>query len=287
MHVHSILYVPVVDSGDRIVDLKIQKDMSEDVTASLVSDNAPDEVLSSTRMENVVVIMAGGEGKRLRPLTENCPKPMVEVGGKPILETIVERFVRQGFTRLYIAVNYRREMIEDYFGDGSKWGAKITYIREDSARGTAGALTLLPQRPTRAFIVMNGDLVTRVNFRHLIDFHGQQNVPATMAVWEARFAVPYGVATTKDQFLSAIEEKPVKSFLVNAGIYVLAPQMLDLIPQGRAVPITDLFARQVELAKKDGMAPAVFPLREYWIDVGRVEDVEQAQQDLRQLIREV
>ncbi|TAL04680.1 MAG: alcohol dehydrogenase [Rhodospirillaceae bacterium] len=288
MQAYSILYVPVVDARDHVVDLKILKDMLPDVDGrgpDLATDG--DDAASATSMDNIVVIMAGGKGERLRPLTADRPKPMVEVGGRPILETIVERFVRQGFTQLYISVNYRREMIEDYFGDGAKWGAHIRYIREDSALGTAGALSLLPERPTQAIIVMNGDLVTRVNFRHLIDFHNQHGTAATMAVWEARFAVPYGVVTTEDTRLTVIEEKPVKSFLVNAGIYVLAPEMLDLIPRGRAINITNLFSMQLSRAKDGAAAPVVFPLREYWIDVGRVEDVERAHHDLRTMIKEV
>ena len=223
----------------------------------------------------------------MRPLTEDRPKPMVEVGGRPILETIIERFVRQGFTRLYISVNYRKEMIEDYFGDGAKWGANITYVREDSARGTAGALALLPEKPTRPFIVMNGDLVTRVNFRQFIEFHEQHRAPATMAVWQARFAVPYGVVTTEGTALTAIEEKPVKGFLVNAGIYVVSPDALDLIPNAGIFNMTDLFAAQIDGAGKGQRAPAVFPLREYWIDIGRVEDLDHAQRDMRTLIQEV
>jgi len=289
MQAYSILYVPVVDARDHIVDLKVQKDMlRDDNGAAIVPEMEPtDDIESGPRMDNLVVIMAGGEGRRLRPLTEDRPKPMVEVGGRPILETIVERFVRQGFTRLYISVNYRREVIEDYFGDGAKWGAQITYIRDSIARGTAGSLLLLPERPTRPFIVMNGDLVTRLNFRQLIAFHEQQGAPATMVVSEARFSVPYGVVTTNGSALVSIEEKPVKFFFVNAGIYVLAPEMLDLIPRNHDVHMTNLFSMQMSRAKDGKGAPAVFPLREYWIDIGRVEDLRQAQHDTRNLIREI
>jgi NDP-sugar pyrophosphorylase family protein len=218
---------------------------------------------------------------------------MVEIGGRPILETIIERFVSQGFTRFYLSVNYRKEVIEDYFGDGSKWGARITYLHEDMPLGTAGALGLLPERPAKPFIVMNGDLVTRANFRHLVAFHDQHQAPATMAVWETRFSVPYGVVTIDDVNLTAIEEKPVKTFFVNAGIYVLAPEMLDLIPRGQLVNITSLFSTQVARGQ-DGLGkPVVFPLRESWIDIGRVADVARAERgdhadgDLRDVIREV
>ena len=286
MQERSILFVPVVDDQGHVVDLKVHKDMLLDADVELAADTSS-EPESNEALENVVVIMAGGEGRRLRPLTENKPKPMVEVGGRPILETIVERFVRQGFRQLYISVNYRREVIEDYFGDGDKWGARITYIREEQALGTAGALGLLPERPKLPFIVMNGDLITRVDFRHMLAFHHEHNTPATMAVSETRFDVPYGVATAEGTALVALEEKPIKSFFVNAGVYVLSPEMLDLIFRNQFTNITDLFATQVTQAKTGGAAPAVFPLREYWIDVGNLEHLEYARRDSRNLIREV
>jgi NDP-sugar pyrophosphorylase family protein len=216
---------------------------------------------------------------------------MVTVGGRPILETIVERFVRQGFTRLYLSVNYRKEMIEDYFGDGAKWGAHITYLHEDSPRGTAAALAQVPKTETRPLIVMNGDLVTRVDFRHLAAFHDQHGGLATMAVSEARFAVPYGVAAIKADVLTGLEEKPVKSFFVNAGIYVLDPAVIALIDTPalakHAINMNNLFSILLARIDDPQRAPRVFALREYWIDVGRTEDLEQARSDSRDLIREV
>jgi NDP-sugar pyrophosphorylase family protein len=223
--------------------------------------------------------MAGGEGKRLQPLTLDRPKPMVEIGGRPILQTIVERFVRQGFTQLYISVNYRRDMIKDYFGTGVKWGARISYIDEDRALGTAGALARLPKRPSGPVIVMNGDLITQVNFHQMLAFHAEHRASATMAVSEVHFTVPYGVVSVNGGVLAAIEEKPQERFLVNAGIYVLAPDMIAQIPHDRFFNITDLFDAQLVRTKEDGKTLVAFPLREYWIDVGRIEDVEQAQHD--------
>jgi dTDP-glucose pyrophosphorylase len=294
MQVESILYVPVVDGRDHIVGLKVLKDMLAEGGGGIASAaDAGDDVAGPvTPMDNAVVIMAGGKGERLRPLTQDRPKPMVEINGRPILETIVARFVRQGFTKLYLAVNYRKDVIEDYFGDGSKWGAKITYLHEDMPLGTAGALSLLPERPAAPFIVMNGDLVTRVNFRHLIDFHDHHKAPATMAVWETRFVVPYGVVTVDGVRLTALEEKPVTTSFVNAGIYVLAPEMLDFIPRGRLFNITSLFAMQISRGREKMGAPVAFPLREPWIDIGRAADVARAERgevadnDLGKVIRE-
>jgi dTDP-glucose pyrophosphorylase len=281
MRERSILYVPIVDENDNIVDLKIQKDMLG-AAASVLDDDAGEDRRYTGAKDNVAVIMAGGEGRRLRPLTENLPKPMVEVGGKPILESIIERFVRQGFTQLYISVNYRKEVIESYFGDGAKWGARITYIYEDTPRGTAGALALLPPNLTqKPLVVMNGDLVTKVNFEHLIDFHTSHRAPATMAVWEFQSAVPYGVVSTDDVYLSGIEEKPVMSYLVNAGIYVVEPHVLSRIPNAISFTMPELFKFLLEAAVKDGSGkPAVFPLREYWIDIGNIEQLDRARRDI-------
>jgi NDP-sugar pyrophosphorylase family protein len=249
----------------------------DDVAARVASD-AGDETPDTSPMDNPVVIMAGG------------PKPMVEVGGRPILEIIVERFVRQGFTRLYLAVNDSRKMIEGYFGDGMRWGAQITYIQEAGARGTVVPLARLPKTERKPVIVMNGDLVTRVNFRQLVAFHDLNGGPATMAVSEARFAVPYGVVTADDGLVTTLEEKPVKSFSVNAGIYVIAPDVVDMINTPalgmHALNMNELFSMLLSQAK-NGFAPCVFPLREYWIDVGHVGDLDQAQRDMRNLIKEV
>jgi dTDP-glucose pyrophosphorylase len=294
MQVESILYVPVVDGRDQIVDLKVLKDMLAEGGSGIVAvaDVGEAAAVAVTPMDNVVVIMAGGKGERLLPLTQDRPKPMVEINGRPILETIIERFVHQGFTKIYLSVNYRKDVIENYFGDGAKWGAKITYLHEDMPLGTAGALSLLPERPTKPFIVMNGDLVTRVNFRHLIDFHEHHRAPATMAVWETRFVVPYGVVTVDGVRLTAIEEKPVTTSFINAGIYVLAPEMLDFIPRGRLFNITNLFSMQISRGEERMGAPVVFPLREPWIDIGRAADVARAERgeapdnDLGKVIRE-
>jgi dTDP-glucose pyrophosphorylase len=280
MREFSISFMPVVDEDDRIVGLKVLKDLLAVDEISLAE--APGEATAPLApMDNPVVIMAGGEGRRLRPHTEDCPKPMVKVGGKPILETIVERFVRQGFTQLYVSVNYRREVIENYFEDGAKWRCAITYLREDKPLGTAGALSLLPDRPRHPIVVMNGDLITSINFRHLVDFHIQHKAPATMVVREYKFAVPYGVATLDGIHLTGIEEKPEKSYFVNAGIYVVDPDVLrERIPSDQSFTMPELFDTLLLSAKQGGNAmPVVFPLRERWIEVGNPDELERAKRD--------
>ncbi|MCS3677349.1 dTDP-glucose pyrophosphorylase [Salinibacter ruber] len=227
-----------------------------------------DDLLEPEARPNPVVLMAGGLGTRLRPLTEDCPKPLLEVGDKPILETILEGFIAHGFHRFYLSVNYKAEMIEDYFGDGSDWGVDITYVHEKKRLGTAGPLSLLPERPEETLLVMNGDLLTKLNFAHLLDFHREHDVPATMCVREHENQVPYGVIETDDQYMEGIEEKPTERYFVNAGIYVLEPEALDHVPENEFFDMPDLFERLIDEERE----ATVFPVREYWQDVGREED---------------
>ena len=172
--------------------------------------------------------MAGGLGSRLGELTSNCPKPLLKVGNKPILETIIQNFLEQGFRRFHFSVNYKSEMIENYFRDGSQWGAEITYLRESKRLGTAGALCLLSERPKEPFFVMNGDILTKVNFRQMLAFYMQHESDACMAVKEYTLQVPYGVVDiADDQNITAINEKPIQAFFVSAGIYLLRLEHLS------------------------------------------------------------
>lgn len=259
MQDRSILQLPLVDGAGRIAGLKAVTEIDRRAAA------APSP-------ENLVVIMAGGLGRRLRPITADVPKPMIEVGGKPILATILERFVAQGFRRITLAVNYKREMIENYFGERFL-DADLTYLREDRPMGTAGALGLVPDGEKLPLIVVNGDLLARINFHHLLKFHQERGAPATMGVFEYKHTVPYGVVSIADQYFDEIVEKPVHRYFVNAGIYVLAPQTLKLVPKDAPLDMPTLFER----VKAGGQPPAVFPLREYWIDIGRMDDLRQAQ----------
>lgn len=234
-----------------------------------------DDMMRAARTDNWVVIMAGGLGTRLRPITEEIPKPLVEVGGRPILETIIERIQGQGFGKVFVAVNYLAEQVKAHFGDGSKFGVEITYLEEQTRMGTAGALTLLPHRPVNPFLVMNADLVTDIDFRRLLNFHMDQAADATMCVREYKFQVPYGVVETKGNRITQLTEKPTHSYFVNSGIYALDPNVLDMVPQGHFYDMTTLFD---DLMARGGHG-VVFPVHEYWIDVGRFDDLEKARHE--------
>lgn len=255
MRSKSIHQIPVVDDSGTLVGLELL-----------------DEILQSTQRENPVVLMAGGLGSRLRPLTNECPKPLLKVGNKPILETILENFIEYGFVKFHISINYKAEMIEKYFGDGSRWGVEISYIRENERLGTAGALSHMAGKFTRPIIVMNGDLLTRVNFSQLLSFHAEHEARATMCVRDYHFQVPYGVVKIDRHSLVDIEEKPVHRFFVSAGIYVVEPDALDLIPPDTFFDMPSLF-KKLLAQKKEAV---VFPIREYWLDIGRLDDFEKA-----------
>ena len=258
MRLKSLRQIPIVDDNGLLVGLETML-----------------HLIQSDEKENQVVLMAGGQGTRLRPLTEDCPKPLLKVGAKPILEVILETFLGAGFHNFHISVNYKAEMIESHFGDGSRWGANIRYIREDKPLGTAGALSLMQTRPTSPLIVMNGDLLTKVNFSHLLDFHESSGSMATMCVRDYEHIVPFGVVEIDGHRLIGLREKPRHSYYVNAGIYVISPEALDLIPGNEFFDMPTLFERIMQ----DGGKAAVFPVREYWLDIGRMGDYERAQDE--------
>ena len=248
-----------------------------DKNGTLVGIETIDDLINPKVRENVVVLMAGGLGARLRPLTQDCPKPMLNIGGRPILETILLNFLEHGFKKFYISLNYKSEIITEYFGDGSRWGASISYIFEDQKLGTAGALSLLPEIPTKSLIVMNGDLLTKVNFGHLLTSHEKYEAKATMCVREYDFQVPYGVVKIENQRITSIDEKPNHRFFVNAGIYVLEPETLKLIPSGESFDMPNLFEKIIERSE----LTSVFPIREYWLDIGQMSDFDRANGEFR------
>lgn len=234
-----------------------------------------DDLTGVLEKPNWVVLMAGGLGTRLRPLTENCPKPMLKVGGKPILENILESFFEQGFRKFFLSVNYLAQVVREYFGDGSQWDVDISYLHEDELLGTAGALSLLPERPSDPLVVMNGDLITRARFNDMVNFHSEHGAVATMAVREYDFQVPYGVVQLNDSNIVSIEEKPVNRFFVNAGIYTLSPQVVEYIPKRTFFDMPMLFDRMIAA----GHSTSAYPLREYWMDIGHHEELERAQRE--------
>ena len=248
-------HIPVVDDKRRVVGLQLI-----------------DELIERKQKNNIVVLMAGGLGSRLRPLTDDCPKPMLKVGNKPLLETILESFSQYGFKRFYISVNYMADKVKDYFGDGKRWGVSIRYLHEDSELGTAGALSLIEEESDLPLIVMNSDILTKVNFQHLLDFHAAHQSVATMCVREYDFQVPYGVVKIEHHRIVDIEEKPVHRFFVNAGIYVLDPTVLDAIPKNTFFDMPSLYQQLIS----EGKETTVFPVREYWLDIGHIADFDRA-----------
>ena len=231
-----------------------------------------EELIRPKKRSNPVVIMAGGEGKRLRPLTEDCPKPMLRVGGKPLLEIILEQCVEAGFQHFYLSVNYLKEQIQDHFGDGARWNVRIDYLEETQPLGTGGALSLLQQKPTEPLLVLNGDVLTRVDYGRLLRFHDEHQATATLCVREHTTQISYGVVLMDDSHVLTFEEKPILSHQVNAGIYVLDPALLDLVPQDRFFDMPTL----LEKAMQHQHRVSAFPIYEYWLDVGHPETLERA-----------
>ena len=231
-----------------------------------------EEMLEKIQLPNEVVIMAGGEGKRLRPHTKHCPKPMLLVNGKPMLEVLLEQCISSGFQRFYISVNYLKEQIIDYFQDGGRWGVSINYLVEDEPLGTAGSLRLLPKDIEQPFLVLNGDVLTQLNPIQLLRFHREQDAAATICVREHLVSVPFGVVQTTDMELTGFEEKPNYHLLINAGLYVINPQLLALLRPNQKTDMPDL----LDTVQKAGHRVSVCPIHEYWIDVGRAESLKVA-----------
>ena len=258
MQANKVQQLPVVDERRRVIGLYLWDEMQ----------------VPKTR-DNTLVIMAGGRGTRMLPHTENCPKPLLPVGGKPMLEHIIERAKAEGFERFVLAIHYLGHMIEDYFGDGRNLQVQIEYLREQFPLGTVGALGLLRTRPEEPFLVTNGDVLTDIRYGELLDFHNRHGASATMAVRLHEWQHPFGVVKTKGVDIVGFEEKPVSRSHINAGVYVLAPQALDLIGEDEHCDMPTLFARLQEKPART----IVYPMHEPWLDVGRPDDLERARGD--------
>jgi dTDP-glucose pyrophosphorylase/predicted transcriptional regulator len=262
MRRHSIHQLPIVDAEGKVVEVKLIDDLA-----------------LGQQSDHWVVLMAGGLGSRLKPITDDVPKPLIRVGDKPILETVLGGFVKAGFGKFFISVNYKSEMIREYFGDGSAWGVDISYLEENERLGTAGALSLLPERPKQPFFVMNGDLLTTVNFEQMLKYHRAHQAFSTVCVREHSVTVPFGVIDLDDYRLLGIREKPTQKFFVNAGVYLLDPSVLDHLAGNEVVDMPTLIGRTIA----DGKQAVVFPLREYWIDVGRLDDLQRASDEFQRI----
>jgi dTDP-glucose pyrophosphorylase len=255
MQTNKIHQLPVVDQRRRVVGLRLW-----------------DELHSPGQRPNLMVIMAGGLGTRLRPYTEDCPKPLLPVNGKPMLQHIIERAKAEGFSRFVLAINYLGQMIQEYFGDGGRWQVQIEYLRETSPLGTAGAISLLDPRPELPFLVSNGDVLTDIRYNELLDFHRRHGAAATMAVRLHEWQHPFGVVRTNGVDIVGFDEKPVARTHINAGIYVLEPSSLDALDVGERCDMPTLFSRLQDRSART----IVYPMHEPWLDVGREDDLERA-----------
>jgi dTDP-glucose pyrophosphorylase len=273
----------VNDTKEDILKIAVAKKLYQipivDLDGVLVGIDEVDELLKPAEHTNKVILMVGGMGTRLRPLTNDRPKPLLEVGNKPILETIIANFAKYGFKNIILSVNYKSQMIEDYFGDGSKFGVSIDYVHEDKRMGTAGALSLMKEQLTEPFFVMNGDLLTNVNFEHMLEYHLSNQAAATMGVREYDFKVPYGVVNIEGHQITSIEEKPVQKFFVSGGMYILDTRVLSHIPDDAFYDMPTLFEKLIANKQK----AISFPIREYWLDIGSLDDFNRAQNDISTL----
>ena len=259
MEKYNLLQLPIVDSQQRVIGLQTLHD-----------------ILRNRHRDNPIFLMAGGFGSRLHPLTQDCPKPLLKVGNKPILEIILERFIDAGFHRFFISTHYMHHMIQEYFTDGSKWGVNIDYIYEENPLGTAGALGLLPHNKIDLpLFVMNADLLTNLNFESLLSFHQSHSGVATMCVRQYEHCIPYGVIQSKDHRILSMVEKPVHRFFINAGIYLLSPELVKTVEPGINIDMPTLLEQQIAAGKEVNM----FPIHEYWLDIGRMEDFQLAQSE--------
>lgn len=259
MEANNFTHLPVLDAQGRVVSVWSFKDL-----------------LNKPTLSNSVVLMVGGLGSRLGELTRHVPKPMLPMGGQPMLEIVLRNCMEWGLRHFYMAVNYKAHMVSDYFGDGSRFGCSIEYIRETKRMGTAGALSLLPRRPGETFFVTNGDVLTHINMHRLLEIHRASQAPATMVVRKHSMRLPYGVVERDAAgMFKGIHEKPLQEFCVNAGIYALEPEALDFIPEDTFFDMPELFASLL----RAGRTPYTHETQEYWIDVGQVAEYKRAQGD--------
>ncbi len=251
--------LPVVDAQGRVVNLILRRDL---VNMDMLPLSA--------------VIMAGGAGSRLRPLTEDMPKPMLPVGNRPLMEIIIDQLRASGIRRVNITTHYRADRISDYFGDGHNHGVDLNYVNEETPLGTAGGLRLL-NAPLEPLLVINGDVLTRVDFRAMLAFHRENNAALTVGVRSHSIQVPFGVLECDGSFVRAVREKPDVNFLVNAGVYLLEPDVFAYIPERQHYDMTDLIQHLLSEHRR----VASFPITEYWRDIGQMKDYEQVQKDVQ------
>jgi len=259
MRLHGVRQIPIIDDNKKVINFA-----------------RIDDLMPSQELPLRAVVMAGGFGTRLRPLTNDMPKPMLEVGGKPVMEHVVEQLKNAGIRHVSIATHYKPEQIEKYFGDGSAFGVQLSYVNEDKPLGTGGALGLM-QVPDSPLLIINGDIITHVNFRSMLSYHQEHKADMTVAVRQYSMQVPFGVVEYDGPRILNISEKPLVNYMVNAGIYLIEPLVYQFIPRGESFHMTDLIGW---LRKADKLVVG-FPVTEYWLDIGQHDDYIKAQKDAK------
>lgn len=255
-HFH-VRHIPLLDDGRRVVGLVRMEDLIEEPAALRA------------------VVMAGGLGTRLRPLTESVPKPLLPVGGRPLIEHILEQLHAGGVRQVSVTTHYKPEVIKDHLGDGSRFGVDIDYVNEDAPLGTAGALGMMAPWDS-TLLVINGDVLTRANYRAMLEFHRQHRAVLTVGVRQYEVQVPYGVVESDGVHVKGINEKPLLRFFVNAGVYLLEPELHARLSTGQRLDMTQ-FIESLVAAKE---RVVTFPISEYWLDIGQLPDYEQAKADV-------
>lgn len=255
MRARTLQQIPVIDSERRLIGLHVMR-----------------EVIGAVARPNWALVMAGGRGERLRPITDSLPKPMIKVAGRPILERLVLHLIGFGIRQVFLSVNYKSEMIEEHFGDGSALGCQVSYLKEETALGTGGALSLLPDGCEHPLVVLNGDLLTQVDIGAMLAFHSNGAFKATVAVHDYVHTVPYGVVECDGQSITALREKPMHSWLANAGIYVVQPELIGRVPKQTYFAMPSLIEECFERREPVG----AFRIESEWADVGRVQELRRA-----------
>ena len=258
MKENSISQIPIFTKDNELIGLEISQDLLPNSSKLLIP--------------NYALLMAGGKGTRLKPITNDCPKPLLPINGKPILEIILEQCINSGIRNFYISVHYLSEKIINYFGDGSKWNVNIEYLKENIPLGTAGALKLLPNNLKNPIIVINGDVLTKTNFREILKYHSDNNADITICAREHKLSSPYGVIKVQGIKFKSMIEKPSFSQLVNAGIYVVNPNVIKKIKPNQYLDMPEL----INLNQKSKKNIIVYPVHEYWIDIGKPESLNKA-----------
>lgn len=260
MNQHDLTAIPIVDAANKVVGLETLH-----------------QAMAPQQHDNPVFIMAGGFGTRLQPLTDHCPKPMLRVGDKPMLEHLISQFINLGFSNFYISTHYLPEVIHNHFGDGSKWQVSIHYVHESQPLGTGGALGLLPKNlPDMPLIMMNGDVLTKLNYAHLLQHHLNNTFDATVCVREDEHRVPFGVIETENQLITNVVEKPTYRYKINTGIYILNPEIVHSVQPDQRIDLPTLLEQHRHQGKRIG----TYTSYDYWLDIGQMKDYQKAQRDI-------